>query len=111
MPEGQVSRVFKSSRKLLIPFLSVCLGLFILAQAIFLPLANALDFLPRLRKVLKDKDWAHHWAGDWLNKTGSTYEALKRAQRITDCWQELTGQPERWSLFAPDVADDIWFIG
>ncbi|HEV3237046.1 MAG TPA: hypothetical protein VGZ25_08665, partial [Gemmataceae bacterium] len=97
--------------KVLRPILSVGLGLFIVAQAIFLPVANGLEFLPRLRTLLKKKTWAQTWAADWLEEKGETHERCRKANRLSQRWQELTGQPQRWSLFAPEVADDIWFLG
>src|SRR5262249_6618271 len=90
---------------------SVGLGIFVVAQAIFLPVANGLEFLPQLRSLLKETIWARKWASDWINKKDEVYEAGKKADQLSQRWQELTGQPQRWSLFAPEVADDIWFLG
>jgi hypothetical protein len=91
--------------------LSIVLGLFIVVQTLFLPITNLLEFQPRLRKILANKPWARLWAPNWLDQTGSLYDALEKADSTCERWQELTGQPQRWSLFAPEVADDIWFMG
>jgi hypothetical protein len=90
--------------------LGVLLGLFILAQMIFLPVANLLGFLPTLRDNLRNTAWAQALAPDWLDKKGNAEEILTNAGDVSQRWQEITGQPESWSLFAPDVADDIWFL-
>src|SRR5258708_28335551 len=90
--------------------LGVLLGLFILGQMIFLPVANLLGFLPTLRDNLRNTGWAQALAPDWLDKKGRAEEILAKANDISQRWQEMTGQPEGWSLFAPDVADDIWFV-
>src|SRR5258707_10049903 len=90
--------------------LGVLLGLFILAQMMFLPVANLLGFLPTLRDNLRNTGWAQALAPDWLDKKGRGEEILAKANDISQRWQEMTGQPENWSLFAPDVADDIWFV-
>jgi hypothetical protein len=97
--------------KRLQPLLSIALGLFITAQALFLPIANLLEFQTRLRTLLEDKPWAKSWAPDWLDEKGPTCDVLEQAEQTSQRWQELTGQPQNWSLFAPEVADDIWFMG
>jgi hypothetical protein len=99
-----------SFKRLQVPF-SIALGLFITFQALFLPLANLLEFQPRLRILLANKPWAKQWVSDWLDKKGGVFNALEKADSAGERWQELTGQSQRWSLFAPEVADDIWFMG
>ena len=98
MPIGDVDKrnswlIWKALR----PVLSVGLGIFIVAQAIFLPLANGLGFLPQLRSFLKETTWARKWAPDWIDKKGEVYEVGKKADQLSQRWQELTGQPQRWS--------------
>jgi hypothetical protein len=90
--------------------LGVLLGLFILGQMIFLPVANLFGFLPTLRDNLRNTAWAQALAPDWLDKKGRAEKILTKANDVSQRWQEMTGQPESWSLFAPDVADDIWFV-
>jgi hypothetical protein len=112
MPIGKGDKRYSWGQwRVLRPTLGVALGLFVIAQGFFLPLANGLEFLPHLRALLKEKPWAKTWAPDWLEEKGETHERCKKANQLSQRWQELTGQPQRWSLFAPEVADEIWFLG
>ncbi|MFL5241794.1 MAG: hypothetical protein ACJ8FY_06775 [Gemmataceae bacterium] len=92
------------------PLFAVLLGLFVLGQVIFFLAANLLGFLPTLRDNLQDTAWARALAPDWLDKKGRADEVLIKATAVCQRWQELTGQPENWSLFAPNVSNDIWFV-
>lgn len=72
----------------------VVLGLFVVSQVLYMLGSNALGFLkdagklrPTLGLLRSDGDGA----------LDAVYGALKH-------WGDLTGQPQGWSLFAPDVA-------
>jgi hypothetical protein len=64
------------------------LGLFVVGQLLFLFSANGLPLLQRLRPA-------------------NTIAALRT---VPTSWAELTGQPQEWSLFAPDVATESTFV-
>ncbi len=85
------------------------LGLFVLGQAVFLLAANTGALLslspeaagrlaPFLQKPMEDL------------RAGPLGEAVGSANAVTQCWADLTGQPQEWSLFAPDVTDYIPFV-
>jgi hypothetical protein len=68
----------------------VGLGLFVLWQIVFLTVANALRLAADARPHLTTIPWA-------------------AVGRIGQRWAEVTGQPQQWSLFAPDVFENLPF--
>jgi hypothetical protein len=80
---------------------SIFLGLFVIFQVVYLPLANLMQLAPREMPpkkgelnvhVQRDGAVGNRWLQEGINAMGS---ALDR-------WSELSGQSQFWSLFAPD---------
>jgi hypothetical protein len=94
------------------------LGLFVLWQLLFLFGANFCEVAERYRKYWKDNDRVPVWLPasrrpqfqDWLNGTDRLHASLESVDRLTSRWSELTGQHERWQLFAPNVWYDVPFL-
>src|SRR5260370_38689310 len=78
--------------------LGVLLGLFILAQMIFLPVANLLGFLPTLRDNLRNTGWAQDLPPNCLDKKARAEEILAKANDKTKGCQERTAHPNVWPL-------------
>ena len=82
--------------------LAVAVGLFATWQLVYLPAANLIDFVPRRPSgpELEPVADPHQERG-----TFTSVEPLQRAAEWTgdvlDCWSELSGQEQGWSLFAP----------
>lgn len=104
--------------------LRVLLGLFIVGQFFFLWTYNTVDFLAQARE---DKYWIWNAIAPrkdaWekrLSKWLTLDESLKKGNRadrfVYDLrttmkkWSRLTGQEQKWSLFAPDIADYTCFV-
>jgi hypothetical protein len=66
----------------------------VLGQAVFLLAANAAAFLGAPSRA----------AGDRVGK------AVDAANALTQRWADLTGQPQSWGLFAPDVTAYVPFV-
>jgi hypothetical protein len=88
----------------------ILLGVFILWQLVFLVSSNLLSLLPSLREFWQDKRSAEVIAGDWLHEKGRAARAERTAIGITTRWAEVTGQPQNWSLFAPNVTSIVPFV-
>jgi hypothetical protein len=88
----------------------ILLGLFILWQLFFLVSANLLSLLPRVREFWKDKPKPEAIAPEWLHEKGRIADAERALDRLTTRWAEVTGQPQNWSLFSPNVTDIIPFV-
>jgi hypothetical protein len=88
----------------------ILLGLFICWQLFFLVSSNLLSLLPRVRDSWQDKPKAEAIAPDWLHEKGRVAEAERDLTRLTTRWAEISGQPQNWSLFAPNVTRIIPFV-
>lgn len=88
----------------------VFLGLFILWQLFFLTTANGLKMLDSLRPQLKDQVFAERIAPGWANEKGHLHDAAEVLTGLTKRWSEVTGQPQNWSLFSPNVAEYMPFV-
>lgn len=79
---------------------SILLGLFVLFQVIYLPLANLLLLVPRDRPAPKAE------LDEWPQSEGLTNaprwvrESINVAGTAADRWSEFSGQEQMWSLFA-----------
>jgi hypothetical protein len=90
-------------------FIRFFLGLFILWQLFFLVSSNLLSLLPRARECWKDQKLVQTIAPDWSQAKGRVAGAENALMTTTTRWAEATGQPQNWSLFAPNVTSTIPF--
>jgi hypothetical protein len=106
--------------------LQVFLGLFILWQLFFLFWSNFLGYANSIRddEDYQEKlpqlwyDFVEHCLGwrlkeeglKWMKKEGHLDDACKTIRGLTDRWEELTNQPQNWSLFAPQVGREVTFV-
>jgi hypothetical protein len=90
-------------------FIRFLLGLFILWQLFFLVSSNLLGLLPRARECWQDQKLVQTIAPDWSQAKGRVAGAENALTTITSRWAEATGQPQNWSLFAPNVTSTIPF--
>jgi hypothetical protein len=88
----------------------ILLGVFILWQLFFLFSSNLLSLLPRVREFWQDKSSAEAVAPDWLHEKGRVAEVERVLTGVTTRWAEISGQPQNWSLFAPNVTNVIPFV-
>jgi hypothetical protein len=106
MPKGfrLFGAVFRAGR-------SVVLGLFILWQLLFLLGYNLLDLARETRTKLPERleEAVEAAAPGWTRKEGPAHETVEKVMTILKHYEQATGQPQRWSLFAPDVAEDVTF--
>jgi hypothetical protein len=96
----------------------VVLGLFICWQLFFLAASNVLS----LANTVRDEDYQESLPPDseavirqalpgWLEKKGHVYHLCDFVTKLTERWGELLGQPQSWSLFAPEISKGITFVG
>jgi hypothetical protein len=88
----------------------VLLGLFIFWQLLFLPAANLCGLLTCARNRLAEWPPLARAAPDWAQGQGPLHRATEAVGGVTRRWAELTGQPQPWSLFAPEVGPDVAFV-
>src|SRR5262245_25331388 len=88
----------------------VALGLFIVGQLAFLGAFNLLSFLDSARPKLKDRRLVETLVPGWTDQHGHAHDAVQVVTGLANRWEQLTGQPQDWSLFAPNVDDKIPFL-
>jgi hypothetical protein len=88
----------------------VLLGLFVVGQLGFLLVANFLGVEEPVRKSLAKHPRLEALAPDYLAGKGSVQSVLRDTESWTRRWSQLTGQPQSWRLFAPNVTDTIPFV-
>ncbi len=86
------------------------LGLFILWQLFFLFSSNIISLLPKARENWAKQRIVQNVAPDWGEAKGPVANAERSLTQVTSRWSELTGQPQNWSLFAPNVTDIVPFV-
>jgi hypothetical protein len=86
------------------------LGLFILWQLFFLVFSNLLSLLPRVRDSWQNQKLVQTIAPDWSQAKGRVAGAENALTIVATRWAEATGQPQNWSLFAPNVTSIIPFL-
>lgn len=88
------------------------LGLFILGQIIFLCAANLLGIVRYFRPTPSStaREAAQVVAPGWAAKEGHVHDLVETITGLTDRWSHLTGQPQDWGLFAPNVAAECPFV-
>jgi hypothetical protein len=86
------------------------LGLFILWQILFLISSNLLSLVAKAREYWQDQDLVKTIVPEWSQAKGRIAAAEQSWSTIDTRWSELTGQPQNWSLFAPNVTSIIPFV-
>jgi hypothetical protein len=88
----------------------VALGLFIAGQLIFLLAANLQQLGWAFRRGLEAHPELASAVPKWTNPGGHLQDAGELLSALTVRWSEITGQPQNWSLFAPNVTEKIPFV-
>lgn len=86
---------------------SFALGLFVLWQLLFLFGDNVSKFLLNEREAFPALGRA---APEFAGGKGVAYGAVEQASEVGSRWLELTNQAQTWSLFAPNIWQDIPFV-
>jgi hypothetical protein len=93
----------------------ILLGAFIVWQLFFLFAANVFRLLTEAR------DNPEHFPQDtvpvvekvapgFLKKEGQVHDLVEVITGLTKRWEQLTGQPQQWSLFAPGISSEATFV-
>lgn len=88
----------------------VFLGLFIIWQILFLLSSNLLSLAAKARDYWQDQNLVKTIAPEWSQAKGRVADTEHFLSTTTARWSELTGQPQSWSLFAPNVTSVIPFV-
>ncbi len=88
---------------------SVLLGLFVLFQVAYLPLANLMQLVPREMPAEKGELNVHVQREGAVSNQRWLQEGINGLGSALDRWSELSGQSQVWSLFAPDFAKQSIF--
>jgi hypothetical protein len=88
----------------------VVLGLFIVGQLFFLLAANLLQLTAASRRVMDAHPALASVVSKWTDPEGHLHDAGELFSAVTTRWSEVTGQPQNWSLFAPNVTEKIPFV-
>jgi hypothetical protein len=88
----------------------VVLGVFIVWQLLFLPAANLCGVLTEARNRLAEWPPLGQAAPEWTRGRGTLHRTTEAVAGVTARWAEVTGQPQSWSLFAPEVGPDVAFV-
>jgi hypothetical protein len=88
---------------------SVLLGMFVLFQVVFLPLANLMQFVPRELPAEKGELNIHVQREGTVSNQRWLQEGINGLGSALDRWSELSGQGQVWSLFAPDFGKQSIF--
>jgi hypothetical protein len=86
------------------------LGLFIVGQLFFLFAANFIQLGSAFRRALDAHPAVAPVVSKWTNPEGHLHEAGELFAAWTTRWSEVSGQPQNWSLFAPNVTEEIPFV-
>jgi len=78
------------------------LGLFVLLQLVYLPLANFIQFVPRPMPEATGEFDMHMQREGTTTSIVPIQNAINAVSDVIDRYGELTGQAQAWSLFAPD---------
>ncbi len=96
------------------PWLRLLVGVFIVWQLIYLVLSNVLSLQPQIRHFL-DKPGASpkakrvaavvdNLAPGWLQGEGHSTNLATGLKSVTDFWSHVSGQRQKWSMYAPKTA-------
>lgn len=89
---------------------SLLLGVFVVWQLVYIPTASTLQFLPALKTSLEKRPWAKD-AASWVpDPQDAGSNRINSLQMACDRYWEASNQPQIWSLFAPNIARDVWFV-
>lgn len=86
------------------------LGLFIIWQILFLVSSNLLSLTAKAREYWQDQTLVKKIAPEWSQAKGRIAQIENSWSTVDSHWSELTGQPQNWSLFAPNVTSVIPFV-
>jgi hypothetical protein len=83
----------------------VVLGLLVIGQLVFLFVANFLGFYHDARPQMPDevKEVVEVIVPGYASEQGHAWKLPEEWATVTRRWSQLTGQDERWSLFAPGI--------
>jgi hypothetical protein len=89
----------------------VLLGVFLIAQLLFLVSSNLIGFLKDNRTELgpQARQAAEALAPGWPDEKGHVWHALEHVSKTDKMWAQLTGQLQVWSLFAPTIGRECVF--
>lgn len=90
----------------------VLLGLFVVWQLFFLTAANLLKLADSYRDDLKEQPapLLEKLLPGWVEKKGHISDAEEVITGLTKRWAQVTGQPQSWGLFSPNVTEYIPFL-
>jgi hypothetical protein len=88
---------------------SILLGLFVLCQLIFLPLANVMQLVPREMPVQKGEFDIRVQRDGTATNVRPIQDAINALGTAIDRYGEASGQVQAWSLFAPEFATQSVF--
>ena len=88
---------------------AILLGLFVLFQAIYLPLANLIQLVPRAMPEQNGELDIRVQARGRRRAFDRLQEAINVLGEAIDGYGELSGQVQAWSLFAPDFGKQSVF--
>jgi hypothetical protein len=91
------------------------LGLFVLGQLVYLFLANFIGLAKDVQNNLHylPPPWqkkVKSWFPEWTSQKGYLSDAMHFFGDVAERWSEVTGQPQAWTLFAPNVIHDNSFV-
>src|SRR5260370_21320270 len=86
------------------------LGLCVIWQILFLFSSNLLSLAAKARDYWQDQNLVKTIAPNWSQAKGPIADTEHSLSTMTMRWSELTGQPQNWSLFAPNVTSVIPFV-
>src|SRR5260370_37659988 len=86
------------------------LGLCVIWQILFLFSSNLLSLAAKARDYWQDQNFVKTIAPEWSQSKGRVADTEHSLSTMTTRWSELTGQPQNWSLFAPNVTSVIPFV-
>lgn len=88
---------------------SVLLGVFVVGQLIYLPLANLLQLVPREMPAQKGEFDIRVQREGTASNVRFIQESINGLGTAIDRWGELSGQVQAWSLFAPEFGTQSIF--
>ena len=89
----------------------VLLGIFVIWQLVFLITSNLIGFLQdnRTRMLPEVRQSVEVMAPGWAEKQGVAWEVTETIASLDTEWSQLTGQDQKWALFAPAIARECVF--
>jgi hypothetical protein len=93
------------------PRRSAALGIFVVAQLVFLVGHNAFTYLQENSDEMSNDVRAaiRHVAPDWPAKKDHVWNVMEGSTLVTHRWSQSTLQLQQWSLFAPTIGLECFF--